>query len=390
MKTIYSLGVMTGTSCDGADAAGLAITDGRESLTHVANKKFSSALRQRLRVAQRGHLTIPEAARLTRDYSEWMATFCEATLKRWNAPRERMLLAIHGQTVWHQPKNRISVQLLDPTIVAAKTGVTVTACFRQPDLARGGQGAPLVPYYHWLRANSLSQFRDLLPFAIHNVGGIANMTYITKASKDLLAFDTGPGNALIDLAVESFTKGKQHFDKDGKIAAASIQSIDWRAIEKIGNLFYFKQKPPKSTGRELFNEAFMAKLPGRGASRIANATALTAHTMAKAYVNFVLDAGYPLRKIFVAGGGAANPTLMKLFSDELRRLSGSSIAVLTLADAFAPAQSLEAMAFARLGYEAIHGRVVSLSTVTGASEDASGAGIFAGRNYAKLLKSLDL
>ena len=390
MKTIYSLGVMTGTSCDGADAAGLAITNGRETLAHTATKSFSPALRKRLRTAQQGKLEIPEVARLTRDYSEWMAQFCEATLKRWNAPKAQTLIAIHGQTVWHEPESRISVQLVDPTIIAAKTGVTVTAYFRQPDLARGGQGAPLVPYYHWLRATSLREFSDQLPFAIHNVGGIANLTYITKDPKKLFAFDTGPGNALIDLATESFTKGRKHFDKNGAIAAGAAASIDWRAIEKLATLSYFKKKPPKSTGRELFNETFLKKLPSTGAARIANATAFTAHTMAKSYADFVLGAGFPLRKIFVAGGGALNPTLMKLFSDELRRLCKSSIAVSTLSDDFAPAQSLEAMAFARLGYEAIHGRAVSLSAVTGASEDAIGAGIFAGQNYAKLLNSLDL
>ncbi|MBI3544451.1 MAG: anhydro-N-acetylmuramic acid kinase, partial [Deltaproteobacteria bacterium] len=143
--------------------------------------------------------------------------------------------------------------------------------------------------------------------------------------------------------------------------------------------------PPKTTGRELFNHEFLERVPGEGAVRVANATALTAHTMARAYVDFVLKRGRRLNAVFVAGGGALNPTLVMLFASELHRLARRKIFVGVLPEVFAPPQYLEAMAFARLGYEALQGNPVSLASVTGANEDALGAGIFPGRNYQALL-----
>jgi anhydro-N-acetylmuramic acid kinase len=388
MKTIYSLGVMTGTSCDGADAAGLAITNNSEKLCFRLSRRFPAVLRARLRQAQRGTLSISQAARLTRDYSEWLSTFCDDAINSWRVPHNRTLLAIHGQTVWHEPESRISVQLLDPAIIANRTNITVTSAFRQPDLAQFGQGAPLLPYYHWLRANALTRFRPMLPFVIFNVGGIANLTYVTKHAENIVAFDTGPGNALIDLAVEELSHGKKHFDKNGLIAAASIDSIDWGKIEKLGNHPFFRKQPPKSTGRELFDENFYQRLPGRANTRVANATAFTAHTMAKACNDFIFKRTHGVETVFVAGGGAENPTLLRLFSRELARLTKKEILVAPLPVAFAPVQALEAMGFARFGYEAMLGRPVSLRSVTGARRNAIGANITPATNYATLVREL--
>ncbi|MBI3557585.1 MAG: anhydro-N-acetylmuramic acid kinase [Deltaproteobacteria bacterium] len=240
-----------------------------------------------------------------------------------------------------------------------------------------------------MRANSGS-FAKTLPFAIHNIGGIANLTYITRNQRRIIAFDTGPGNALIDMAAERVTNDRMKFDKDGKLAASALQSIDWRTIESLGKHSFFRAPPPKSTGRELFSAAFLRRIPGRGPALVANATALTAHTMAKAHVEFILKKGRVLNGIFAAGGGARNPTLLRLFSREIARLSGEEIPIGVLPDTFAPAQYLEAMAFARLGYEALKGNAVSMAIVTGAVEDAFGAGIFPGENYRRILKRLDL
>jgi anhydro-N-acetylmuramic acid kinase len=392
---VYALGVMTGTSCDGADAALLEFRkEGgawKETLKQVASKKFPSELRTRLRKAQKGGLNIPQAAKLTQDYSIWLGKFCDALLKSWHTDRAQTLIALHGQTVWHEPQNKkipmgFSVQLLDPSIVAYFTRCTVTASFRQPDLARAGHGAPLLPYYHWLRAST--EFEKDLPIAVQNIGGIANLTYVDKDESKVIAFDTGPANALIDLATEAHTRGKMLYDRGGKIAAQNLSAIKWREIEKLGREPYFVATPPKSTGRELFNESYLRKIPGTGAAKIANATALTAHTMAKAYVDFVLTEKRKLRKIYVAGGGALNPTLLLLFAHELRRLGGIDIPIEVLPKEFAPSQYLEAMGFARFGFEAIQGKPVSLAVVTGAKENAIGAGIFPSQNYQKLLKLL--
>jgi anhydro-N-acetylmuramic acid kinase len=229
-----------------------------------------------------------------------------------------------------------------------------------------------------------------LPIAIHNIGGISNLTYVTKNRAGLIAFDTGPGNALIDLATERATKGRLRFDKDGKLAASRLGDIDWRKIEKVAQHSYFKRRPPKSTGRELFEAAFLKKLPGQGAALVASATAFTAYTMARAYSDFVLKNGRPLRFIYVAGGGARNPTLMYLFSRELTRLCGNGISVQALPRSFAPAQFLEAMAFARLGIEALQGHITSLASITGAKKNAIGAGIYPAQNYKRLLKLVNV
>ncbi|MBI3556128.1 MAG: anhydro-N-acetylmuramic acid kinase, partial [Deltaproteobacteria bacterium] len=140
MSKIFSLGVMTGTSCDGADLALLRIDRSRETLAHTATQSFPAPLRQRLRAAQAGRLNIPLTAALSRDYSAWLALVCRRMLAHKRVPATDVIIAIHGQTVWHAPERGISVQLLDPSIVAFQTGCTVTAAFRQPDLARGGQG----------------------------------------------------------------------------------------------------------------------------------------------------------------------------------------------------------------------------------------------------------
>lgn len=385
---------MTGTSCDGADLALLRLTRNRntwnERLVGKASRRFPRDLRFQLRAAQRGGLTIPETARLTKEYSDWLGAFCGEALRQWNQPIARTVIAAHGQTVWHEPESRVSVQLLDPAIIAFRTSCTVTSAFRQPDLARGGQGAPLVGYYHWLRSTALPNYLDALPLAIHNVGGIANLTYVSRDLRKIIAFDTGPGNALIDIAMNRLSKGRLHFDRDGKVAHRRLNEVDWDAIAKLAKHRFFRASPPKSTGRELFDENFLELVPGRGEAIVANATAFTAHTMAKAYVDFVLKPENFLNGIFVAGGGARNPTLLLLFSRELARLSGQEIPVAVLPDSFAPPQYLEPMAFARLGVEALQGRPVSLARVTGASSDSFGAGIFPGKNFQNLLQLLDM
>jgi anhydro-N-acetylmuramic acid kinase len=385
---------MTGTSCDGADLALLSLRprgrEWRDELVATATRPFPPGLRARLRAAQAGNGTVVETAILARDFSEWLGTLCASQLARWEkrkiGARRLTLVSAHGQTIWHAPRERVSVQLIDPSILAFATGCTVASAFRQPDLARGGEGAPLVALYHWLRAREKLDGR--LPVAFHNVGGIANLTYVPRERGGILAFDTGPGNALIDLAAARATRGKLSYDRDGKIASSALGAIDWGAIRRLGGGPYFRRRPPKSTGREVFNEKYLARLPGRGAVLVANATALTAHTMARAYADFVLKKGRPLRQIFVCGGGARNPVLVELFAIELARFAGGRILVSPVPAGLAPPEYLEAMAFARLGLEALRGRAISLASVTGAKENAVGAGVFAGRNHESLVRAV--
>lgn len=391
MSSFYSVGVMTGTSCDGADLAILKFdlqkNKWQEQFIAGMSSAFPQKLRSRLRNAQTGEINIPTTFELARDYSEFLSGFCHKAIQKYSLPKSQTILSIHGQTVWHQPplgkKLGFSAQLLDPYLIVVKTGLTVISGFRQPDLALGGQGAPLVPYYHWLRAKS-TPYKAYLPFAVHNVGGIGNLTYL---GKEVFAFDTGPGNVFIDLAVEKLTKGKDHYDRNGNIALEAASSVDWKWVESFCKKeSYFKQKPPKSTGRELFNEAYLKRIPAQGKALVATATAVTAHSMAMAYRDFVLNKKRKLNAVFVAGGGAKNPTLLRFFSRELARLTKREIWVVPMPPDFAPPQYLEAMAFARFGIEALQLKPVSLKCITGAKSDATGAGFFPGSNFKRLAK----
>jgi len=390
MGVVYGLGIMTGTSCDGADFALMSYSRKLgERLIATASIRFPSKLRLRLRNAQKGLIQVRECALLTRDYSRWLGDACNQVLKQ-HLPSTKSLvfIAAHGQTIWHMPEESVSVQLCDAATLVTITGKTVVFGFRQPDLAAGGQGAPLVPYYHWLRATELQRFKEQLPFAIHNIGGIANVTYLSKKLEDVVAFDTGPGNALIDLATEQATKGKIKFDRNGLFARQNEDQIDWAKIKKLVQTPFFKSSPPKSTGRELFSEIYLRKnIPGKGKALIANATALTAYSMAQAYEKFLL----PHKKVnvvYIAGGGALNKYLLDLFQRTLSELAKKEIQVAVLPQDFAPAQHLEAMAFARLGAEALLGRPVSLPSVTGARTKAYGVGVFCGPNYETLSNRL--
>jgi len=382
---------MTGTSCDGADGAVLKIDPETESesLYGTYSRKFPANLRLQLRKAQSGKLNIVDAGRIELLYSDWLAQFCSQVISKFKLNTARTLCSIHGQTVWHEPP-RFSIQLGEPARIAIKTGLTTIARFRQPDLALGGQGAPLVPYYHWLRAKQMRQTQKN-PFSIHNIGGISNLTVVTHKLDEIFAFDTGPGNALIDLAVEKVTKGRHHFDRSGRMAESSLSQIDWGKIEKLSKHPYFCETPPKSTGRELFNEAFLRKIPGQGARLVANATAFTAHTVAKAYRDFVISRFPKFDCIYIAGGGAANNVLVLLIQREIDRLlPKKNIRVAMLPKTLGPLHYLEAMAFARLGYEALKGREISLGAVTGARSNGIGAAIIPGKNFQSLLRRIAL
>lgn len=393
-KTLLSLGVMTGTSCDGADLALLRIARGprgdiRETFLGHGSFAFPSELRKQLLLAQTGVLRISPLLVLQKDYSRFLSDVIRRWIKSQKVSANKLILGVHGQTIWHQPEDHVSAQLLDPALISYETGCTVLSGFRQPDLARGGQGAPLVPLYHWLRAQE-DPFRSMLPFAIHNVGGIANVTAVGRSKNHLMAFDTGPGNALIDLAVERLTEGKQRFDRDGKIAAGAMHEVDWSFIESLARQSYFQKAPPKSTGRELFNEGFLRQFHAQKEKLVAVATAFSAHTMALAYAKFVCRK-IRVITVFVAGGGAKNPTLLKAFSRELARLTGQEITVAPLPDRFCPPQALEAAAFARLAYEALQAsprHPTVLRNVTGAKSDSFGASIFPGKSFRALIQSL--
>ncbi len=309
------------------------------------------------------------------------------------------LIASHGQTIYHSMQGegsatggyvRSTLQIGEPAVIAERTGVTCVADFRVADVAAGGAGAPLVPYLDHALLVSDREFRVAL-----NIGGIANITVLPTACKadEVLAFDTGPGNMLIDRAVRMLYPGSNGFDDDGAIARrgrVNAQLLAWLLSHE-----YFNQTPPKTAGHELFGSAFgdqaLAKAEAVGCSAddtVATLTALTAQTIAAAVPP-------KCERIIVSGGGSHNATLLAMLGETLeQRLAHAdspkgTASLITPSDEFGlPSDAKESIAFALLGYQTLRGRSAALPSVTGARQAPILGKIVPGRNYEKLMREV--
>lgn len=293
------------------------------------------------------------------------------------------LIGSHGQTVWHQvdPDGRVSatLQLGEAAIIAERMGVTTVSNFRPRDVAAGGQGAPLTSYVDWLLFRHADHWR-----AMQNIGGIGNVTFLPPLSDDKsvpLAFDTGPGNALIDAAIAILTDGAMTYDDLGKMAARG--SVDEKWLRRLLNHPYFERALPKTTGRELFSLRMAQELVQEGQTRdlsaesiLATLTALTAKSIADAYKRF---APQLIQEVIVSGGGADNKTLMGMLQHYL-----SEAAVTRGIGEMG--RYKEALVFAVLAYETWHGRPGNLPSLTGASHPVVLGQITPGRNYQRLIQ----
>lgn len=394
---------MTGTSADGADLV-LARNEVRgssvkETLLSSKSYEFPSALRKDVLEAQKGMISLRDFGELQHRYSAWLANQIQKMLKSKTYPKSLpLILGIHGQTLWHDPNRGFSIQMLDPVLIGCLTGYTTVSQFRQADLALAGQGAPLVPYYHWLRFIE-GQHAHELPISIHNIGGMSNFSFISKNKNDVLGFDVGPGNVLIDLAVAKATKNVKQFDDQG--ALARIGKIDWSRLEKIFSEDpYFKILGPKSTGREVFNETYLEKIDSgsdrsqkeRAYDAVAQATAFTALTIVRTYER-LLKTG-KIRKlsgVSFCGGGAKNLYLMELIAELLKKSKDKrvqNIKVRPMEGLLGDPQSIEAMAFGRFALEVLAGRSVALPKVTGAKGSSAAACVVAGHGFPEILRRL--
>ena len=250
-----AIGLMSGTSCDGVSAA-LAAFRGRTCrLLALRTTPYPAPVAETLRRSP--ELAVPAAAQLNILLGELFARAALGLLRRARvSPGDIAVIGSHGHTVYHGPGDPIpcTLQLGEPSIIAQRTGIPVVADFRMRDLAAGGQGAPLVPFFD---RHFFGQGR---PRALQNIGGIANVTLVGRGVAPR-AFDTGPGNCLIDAAVRELTGGREAFDRGGRWARRG--RIEPRAVARLWAHPYFRTAPPKSTGPELFNEALLADALGR-------------------------------------------------------------------------------------------------------------------------------
>ena len=349
-------GVMSGTSLDGVDAVLADFAAGSGAVVAATHIGFPLALRDELLALQEsGHDEIVRAARaanaLADLYAHALRTVC---LTAGIDAQDVVAAGVHGQTVRHRPHEGWTLQINNPARVAEHAAMTVVADFRSRDIAAGGQGAPLVPAFHAAMFARPGQH-----CVIANLGGIANITDLPPRGA-VRGFDTGPANVLLDLW-HARTRGGS-FDADGAYAASG--RVDDALLAVLLAERYFAARPPKSTGRDLFNGAWLdralaaAKWQGRDEDVQATLAALTARTLADAMRRECAGA----QALVVCGGGARNADLMRRIAAELPGVQ------VTTSDAVGIASDhVEALAFAWLAREALAGRAGNLPAVTGAS-----------------------
>ena len=351
-----AVGLMSGTSLDGMDAA-LVRLDGptHATLLDFVTRPYTDEERAEIRAALNG-ATAPALARLHVRVAEWAAEAVQTVLVQARVPASDLsLIAFPGQTIWHEPPV-VTWQLGEPAVLAERFGVRVISGFRARDVAAGGQGAPLVPMADVLLFASADAPRILL-----NLGGMANLTYVERRAQEagVLAFDTGPGVAIID-AVARMVDQRRSFDRDGRLAAQG--TADEQVLAELLADPFFADAPPKSTGRERFGDRYAQALHRRvpGPDGVATAVQLTARSVAEA-VDRWTPAGV---EVVASGGGCHHPGLMQALAAHLEERGNHRLR--RFDELFFPGDAKEAVAFALLGYLTLHGQPGNVPAATGA------------------------
>ncbi len=372
-------GIMSGTSLDGIDVAIVEIDsaenaaeDGEGADANVPSWQVLAFHTRELEPGQRTqihdaivHGNAQSLCRLHADLGEWFAQAVrDACASARIAVDSLDVIGSHGQTIWHEPPQPeargATLQLGDPATIAERTGIPVVSDFRTRDVAAGGEGAPLVPWVDRFLFALPGRARVLL-----NIGGIGNLTWVPPrgSTETLIAFDTGPGNALMNSAVETLSNGTEHFDAEG--ARAARGRVDQVVLSELLAHPYFSRVPPKSTGREMFGQPFIDELLRRhpqlrrdGDALLATLNALTARTIAEAIQRWVPPG---VTELVATGGGARNPVLLQ----QLRALLAPM--VVTGGDALGvDPDAKEAVAFAVLAWAHMTGRPGNEPAATGA------------------------
>ncbi|MGH9770755.1 MAG: anhydro-N-acetylmuramic acid kinase [Candidatus Acidiferrales bacterium] len=371
------LGMMSGTSADGIDVAIVRISGAPPELvaqleTHH-HVRFATRLREAvLRVANGAPTSTAEISRLDFVLGEELAKAAIAACQVARIPLEQVdLIGSHGQTVFHQGaaarlvgawRVASTLQIGQPSVIAERTGIPTIADFRPSDIAAGGHGAPLVPFVDYLL------YRDPLRGRVAlNIGGIANVTVIPAGSRPsgVFAFDTGPGNMIVDALVANMTRGRLKYDRSARIALSGRTIPD--LLARMMRDRYLRKRPPKTAGREQFGRAHVERLMAWGQRHhaapedlVRTATVFTSLSIADAFRRLILPRA-KVEELIVAGGGARNPLMMAQLA-----ASVPGIEVIPSSRLGVPTEAKEAFAFAVLAYEAYHGRANNLPSATGA------------------------
>jgi len=363
------IGLMSGTSADGVDAALVEWPDGEApkpfELVAFRQDPFPESLQARIHELAAGRLApgkaLSELAALDVLLAERFAESAIALAASAGiALTEIDAIASHGQTVAHHPELRATLQIGDPSLIAERTGCTTVADFRPRDIAAGGEGAPLAPFFHFAALSDPHESRLAL-----NLGGIANLTWLPRGGRaeDVIAFDVGPANALIDGVVAVVSKGRESMDRAG--ARARRGRVDEVLLARLLDDEFLRRRPPKSTGRERYGteqvEALVRESRQAGRAEddlVATLVAFTAQAIARARRDFIEE---KVDRLLVGGGGVENPALMDALAAAL-----PGVPVARFDDAGVPARAAEAMAFALMGRHTLLGIPNHLPRCTGA------------------------
>lgn len=360
----FAIGIMTGTSVDALDVSLIELTPSFKTvrLDAFLSEPFDKEFRDKiLRNSNPETSSVEEICDLNVELARFAAKAVHTLLKDVNIKREDIsCIGFHGQNLWHNPENFATYQIGDGPTLAALTEIPVVNNFRTKDMARGGQGAPLVPYAHQI----LFQDQSHEKISVHNLGGISNLTYLSFKQK--LAFDTGPANCLLDLISDKVFG--QTYDRDGSLARSG--TVNEELLKKFTKDSYFAKLPPKSTGRETYGEAYFKKwqravksLEVSDEDFMATALELTVQSIKMAYEKFVLPHG--LDKVILCGGGAENSFLVE-------RLSAALPVPVETSEIYGYSpQTIESICFAILGYLGLEQKVNQIAGLTGSSKDSS-------------------
>lgn len=383
MKEVrHVVGMMSGTSVDGVDAALVEIsgTDSEPKVKLLAfeNKPYPSQVREKIfSLFTPANATVDKVGYMNFLLGEIYAKSALSVIEKAGMkPEEIDVIGSHGQTIWHAPIPEspdgipvaYTVQIGEGSVIAERTGILTVSDFRVADMAAGGQGAPLVPFSEYLLYR-----REKETILLQNIGGIGNMTVMPAGAKprDVFAFDTGPGNMIIDAVISAVTGGKKTYDAGGETAAKG--KVCNALLDILKEEPYYRQPLPKTTGREHFGVQYTEKIlswwkenPILVEDLLATVTDLTAYSIADAYERYVLPK-YRASEIIVGGGGSYNATLLRFMKE---RFAPHGVAVRTQEDLGLSSDAKEAVAFALMADCCMRGKANTLPSVTGAEHPA--------------------
>lgn len=367
-----AIGLMSGTSLDGIDAALVNITGSgtntKVELIAFHTKKFTKEMKSEIKAClSLAHSNVLKICSLNFKLGKLFSIAVKEVCEIAKVDLSKIdFIASHGQTMWHQPnffENYIpsTLQIGEPAVIAYEINTTVVSNFRVMDMAAGGEGAPLVPFSEYiLYATNFGRI-------LQNIGGIGNLTVLPAncTIDDVFAFDTGPGNMIVDEVCQRLFN--VDYDSDGRIAGKG--NINQNLLDELMKSEFIYQKPPKSTGRELYGAEFVDKLIKKynnvnSFDFVTTVTKFTAKTIAYHYKKYVFP-NYNIREVILAGGGSYNSTLVNMIKDEL---INDNVKVLIQEDLGLSSDGKEAIAFAVLGNETLNNNPSNAIKATGAKE----------------------